>query len=129
MVHQGFYNGFAGVEGYVRSNVQALLSTYRGAKIMITGYSLGGALAVIGALDMKMIFDHVDEFYSFGQPRVGNELFANNFVKQVGTHFRVIHYADIIPHLPPQTPLPYSHFAYEIWYDEGMQKYKTCGAE
>ena len=42
---------------------------------------------------------------------------------------RVIHYADIVPHLPPQAPVSYSHYASEIWYDEGMQKYKVCGAE
>ena len=129
LVHQGFYNGFLGVEGYIRQNVQALLATYRGAKIMVTGFSLGSALAVFGALDLKQIFNKVDEFYSFGQPRVGNENFASYFTQQVATHFRVIHYADIVPHLPPQTPLPYSHFAYEIWYDENMKTYKTCGAE
>jgi hypothetical protein len=96
---------------------------------MVTGFSLGSALAVFGALDLKQIFNHVDEFYSFGQPRVGNEIFAGYFTQQISTHFRVIHYADIVPHLPPQTPLPYSHFAYEIWYDENMRSYKTCGAE
>lgn len=72
LVHQGFYNAFLGVEGYIRQNVQALLSIYRDAKIMVTGFSLGSALAVFGALDLKQIFNHVDEFYSFGQPRVGN---------------------------------------------------------
>lgn len=60
LVHQGFYNGFLGVEGYIRQNVQALLSTYRGAKIMVTGFSLGSALAVFGALDLAMIFGKVD---------------------------------------------------------------------
>lgn len=39
---------------------------------MVTGFSLGSALAVFGALDLAMIFGKVDEFYSFGQPRVGN---------------------------------------------------------
>lgn len=60
LVHQGFYNAFLGVEGYIRQNVQGLLSIYRDAKIMVTGFSLGSALAVFGALDLKQIFNHVD---------------------------------------------------------------------
>lgn len=53
LVHQGFYNAFQGVEGYVRKNVQALTALHRGAKIWITGFSLGGALGVLAALDVK----------------------------------------------------------------------------
>ena len=56
LVHQGFYNAFEGVEGYVRQNVQNLLALYRGAKVMVTGFSLGSALAVLCALDIKQIF-------------------------------------------------------------------------
>ena len=81
MVHQGFYNAFSGVEGYVRQNIQSLLAQYRGAKIYVTGFSLGSALAVFAALDIKQIFNTVDQFYSFGQPRVGNEYFADYFSK------------------------------------------------
>lgn len=50
MVHQGFYNAFQSVAGYVRSDVEKLISMYGGAKIYVTGFSLGGALATVGAL-------------------------------------------------------------------------------
>lgn len=53
LVHQGFYNAFQGVEGYVRKNVQSLTALFRGAKIWVTGFSLGGALGVLAALDIK----------------------------------------------------------------------------
>lgn len=95
----------------------------------MTGFSSGGALATIAALDLKEIFGKVDDFYSFGQPRVGNEAFASFFTQQIPQRFRVIHYADIVTHVPPQIPVPYSHFANEIWYDAAMSKYKVCGAE
>lgn len=111
MVHQGFYNAFQGVQGYVKNDIQNLLAAHSNAKIWITGFSLGGALATVAALDIKSIFGHVDEFYSFGQPRVGNEAFASYFSSQISTRYRVIHYADIVPHLPPQLPISYSHFA------------------
>jgi hypothetical protein len=47
----------------------------------------------------------------------------------VPQRFRVVHYADIAPHIPPQIPIPYSHFANEVWYDSAMSKFKVCGAE
>lgn len=91
--------------------MQTLTALYRGAKIWVTGFSLGGALGVLAALDIKEIFGTVDQFYSFGMPRVGNEALATHFTESVPQRFRVIHYADVAPHVPPQIPIPYSHFA------------------
>ena len=129
LIHEGFYDAFQTVEGYVRKQIEALQKKYQGAKIYVTGFSLGGALATVAALDIKDIFGKVDEFYSMGQPRVGNEQFATFFSSQITNHFRVIHYADIVPHIPPQIPIPYSHFASEIYYNEQMSSFKQCGAE
>ena len=129
LVHQGFYNAFQSVEAYLRKNVQTLLALFRDANIFVTGHSSGGGIATLAVLDLKEIFGTVDQFYSFGQPRVGNEAFANFFTSEIVKRFRVIHYADIVPHVPPQVPIPYAHFASEIWYDEKMATYKTCGAE
>lgn len=111
LVHQGFYNAFQGVEGYVRKNIQALSAQFRGAKVWITGFSLGGSLAVIAALDVKEIFGAVDQLYTYGMPRVGNDPFATHVQEAVPQRFRVVHYADIAPHIPPQIPIPYAHFS------------------
>lgn len=129
LVHQGFYNAFAGVEGYIRTEIQKLTALFRSAKIYVTGYSLGSALATIAALDIHNLFGHVDQLYTFGEPRVGNENFASYITSSLPERYRVIHYADIVPHVPPQIPVPYAHFAYEIWYDEAMKTFKQCGAE
>jgi predicted lipase len=72
VVHQGFYNAFSSVEGYVRKDLQALVALYRTAKIYVTGFSSGGSLATIAALDVKEIFARVDQLYTYGQSRVGN---------------------------------------------------------
>lgn len=106
-----------------------MLALYREAKIFVIGYSLGSALATIGALDLQVLFGKVSELYTYGEPRVGNEAFANFVTSSIGERFRVIHYADIVPHLPPQIPVPYAHFANEVWYDDAMKTYKICGAE
>ena len=50
--------------------------------------------------------------YTFGQPRVGNEAFAAAFAAAV-SEFRLVHYADIVPHFPPQF-LGYSHPPTEV---------------
>ena len=55
-----------GVEHYVRTDLQNLLALHRDAKIFVTGFSLGSALATIGALDIQSIFGHVDQHYTFG---------------------------------------------------------------
>jgi hypothetical protein len=44
-------------------------------------------------------------------PRVGNDAFSTFFTQQIHERYRVIHYADIAPHIPPQIPIPYYHFA------------------
>ena len=42
--------------------------------------------------------------------------------------YRVIHYADVVPHLPVSSA-GYVHASTEIWYQSNMQSYKTCNAE
>lgn len=49
-VHKGFYNGYKAVSGAVKAEVSRLVSLYRNSKIIVTGHSLGGALAVLCAL-------------------------------------------------------------------------------
>lgn len=52
-VHLGFYSAFKDVISLVRPQVDQLKSLYRTAKLIITGHSLGGAMAIFTALDMK----------------------------------------------------------------------------
>jgi hypothetical protein len=37
----------------------------------------------------------------------------------------VVHYADIVPHLPPKL-LSFVHVPTEVWYDEPSTSYKVC---
>lgn len=78
-MHKGFYLGYLSVAQQVRDNIKEHLQKYPKAKIYVTGFSLGGALATVAALDIKYNFGHVDEYYGFGQPRVGNKFFAKHF--------------------------------------------------
>jgi hypothetical protein len=123
-VHNGFQTGWNTIKATVVSQIQALKALHRDAKIHITGHSLGGALAVVSAPDVKDTFGAIAEVLTFGQPRVGNSEFASWFGSVV-THQRVVHYGDIVPHLAPQVN-GYLHSGTELWYDKPMQTYKTC---
>ena len=64
--------------------------------------------------------------YNFGQPRVGNDAFAQFAIDLLGVeHYRVIHNADLVPHLPP-TQFGFHHIGTEVWYDEAMVSYRVC---
>lgn len=100
-VHNGFHTGWNTVKATVHSHIQSLMALHRDSKIYITGHSLGGALAVISAPEIKEAFGNITEVLTFGQPRVGNSEFAAWYAS-VATLNRVVHYGDLVPHVPPQ---------------------------
>lgn len=57
---------------------------------------------------------------TFGQPRIGNSVFASFYSNIVPNTFRVTHEHDIVPHLPPfYSYLPrktYHHFPREVCF-------------
>lgn len=64
---------------------------------------------------------------TFGQPRIGNAVFASYYSKLVPNTIRVTNEHDIVPHLPPYYPRfpqkTYHHFPREVypfpkWSDE-----------
>ena len=126
-VHSGFLSGYNLVASTVKTAVNNLMAKYRGAKLMVTGHSLGGALTILAAADLANLHA-IDAAYTFGQPRVGNEAFATWYPNVVHNTFRVIHYADIVPHVPPSA-LGFLHSSTQLWYQRDMQTYSTCVAE
>jgi hypothetical protein len=127
-VHSGFLSGYNLVASSVRNAVQTLKAKYRTARLIVTGHSLGGALAILCTADLKNLFGTVDLTYTFGQPRVGNQAFANWFQATHPNIYRLIDYADIVPHLPPSN-LGFLHSSHQVWYQRGMISYQLCDPE
>lgn len=128
MVHYGFYSAYHNttLRPHVVEAVQKAQKQRDGLRIIVTGHSMGGAMAAFCALDLTVNFGATDvEVVTFGQPRIGNSVFAtyyNNFVPKT---IRVTHEHDIVPHLPPYyTYFPqrtYHHFPREVWlYNLGV---------
>lgn len=128
-VHEGFYHSYLEISATAKAQVQLILSKYRNASIWVTGHSLGGAIATMAALDFRDTFGRLDQFYSFGEPRPGNSNFSLHVKLSLQNYYRVIHYADIVPHYPPQGLLDYYQAGIQIWYTENMQSYKECLTE
>jgi len=116
-VHHGFLSAFESVNVEVVKKVRDLLAQYPDAQIYITGHSLGGALAVLCALEFKRQKLPVAEVITFGQPRVGNQVFADIYDASEGLKsitWRVVNQNDIVPRTPGVL-LGYRHCGQELF--------------
>jgi predicted lipase len=129
-VHKGFYEVYLSMCQGMLADVQALISAHPGSPILVTGHSLGAAVAVHAAVDIMSKISGVGslELYNFGDPRVGNPAFAAwvPTVLPQGKQFRVTHAADPVPHVPPMV-FGFLHAPHELWYNnDGSSSWKDC---
>jgi pimeloyl-ACP methyl ester carboxylesterase len=98
-VHRGFDKAFDAVSDQV---TQALAECGT-EPLLITGHSMGAALAVIAAdhcLTEKKL--RATAVYAFGMPRIGDEDFAVRYNETLGaTTYRLVHGDDIVATVPP----------------------------
>jgi len=116
-VHAGFSNAYNSVALEVIRKVRAALVSYPTYTIVTSGHSLGGALSTLGGISLKQNFPaQAVRTYTYGAPRVGNDVFANWVNAQIGVDnlFRFIHTNDGVPTMLP-TYLGYEHHATEYW--------------
>ncbi len=77
----------------------------KGQTVWITGHSLGGALATLAAdqLIREKILesDDIGGVFTFGQPRVGDGQFSNEY-RLHDRHFRFVNNNDVVTRVPPQ---------------------------
>lgn len=97
-IHRGFCNGILGFEkslGRFDDTIGEL------DHLWICGHSLGGALAVLAATRYRCMHlkeTNTMEVYTFGQPWVGCEKFADAFVqKRAGKLYRLTNPVDFVP--------------------------------
>lgn len=127
-VHAGFFLAYLSVADKLQRAMSILLTHYPDAHVLITGHSLGGALATIAATDLLMRQVTVDRFVtlvSFGQPRVGNRVFQQLFELSVTTSWRLVHAYDLVPHLP-LNKMGFWHIPTEIWYTRDNSHWDEC---
>jgi len=66
------------------------------------GHSLGGALATLAAMDIKLnVPGKSVSCYTFGSPKVGDSAFAGAYNKLVPDTHRFVNDTDLVPKIPP----------------------------
>jgi len=92
--------GFIGQWKQVRSIIHEEIQKYN--KIIVTGHSLGGAIANLCVLDIQYFNpDKELSVITFGAPDVGNKYFVKSFNKRIKNSKQYINGDDIVTKVPP----------------------------
>lgn len=111
----------------VKSKVKELLALHPNAKFVVTGHSLGGALAILFPTvlvlhEEKEMMEKLQAVYTFGQPRVADSKLGKFMETQlnepVARYFRVVYCNDVVPRLPyDNNTFLYKHFGVCLYYN------------
>lgn len=93
-------------------------------KILITGHSMGGALALLFAVKFRAKFKvtcekNLEEIITFAAPSVGLKSFKDFFGYLSQRTTRYVNEADVVPFTPP---VLFHHVGSEIWLSQGSAK-------
>ncbi|EEQ38948.1 hypothetical protein CLUG_03074 [Clavispora lusitaniae ATCC 42720] len=131
-IHKGF-GTFTRTNGAtILKKVQECISDYPDYRLVVAGHSLGGAMALMSAIELRLL-GHDVLAVTLGAPRVGNSKFASFADKLFDTRaaaahidqnrsftalrtalVRMVHRHDVVPMLPPG----YKHSGYEYFLGE-----------
>ncbi|KAL3598607.1 hypothetical protein D5086_006525 [Populus alba] len=111
----------------VRKKLKSMLMEHKNAKFVVTGHSLGGALAVLFPTVLVLhqqtdVMNRLLGVYTFGQPRIGNLQLAKfmeaHLKYPVPKYFRVVYSYDLVPRLPcDDKTFLYKHFGVCLYYN------------
>ena len=99
-VHGGFNLAWKEVRANVIDDLVAARTAHPDYELVITGHSLGGALASLAAADLRSE-GYPSALYTYGSPRVGNDAWTDFVTAQPGGNFRVTHGSDPVPRVAP----------------------------
>jgi predicted lipase len=97
-IHSGFLSQYLTVREQLIKHISD--GTYE--EFLITGHSLGGALATLSAVDLfsTMSTPHTKTVVTIGSPRVGNSTFVKEFDSANFVNYRIFNDQDPVPQVP-----------------------------
>ncbi|CEL56394.1 Lipase OS=Rhizomucor miehei PE=1 SV=2 [Rhizoctonia solani AG-1 IB] len=101
-VHSGFRDAHAATAAQILAAVKKVMAERSTTKVTTVGHSLGGAIAALDALYLKLNLPSTTAIkaVTFGQPRVGNQEFADWFQQKITDYSRITNIEDEIPIVP-----------------------------
>merc|ERR1712070_951316 len=125
-VHHGFNGAWEDLKDDVMSAIDSIRAAHSTTTVQLTGHSLGAAMAINAALDIKLNYGLDTSYVDFGRPRAGNLAFTQALASEGITGFRVTHHHDIVPHAPPEA-FGFYHTSTEVYYDgSDPSAYTVC---
>ncbi|KAJ8755942.1 hypothetical protein K2173_024487 [Erythroxylum novogranatense] len=119
----------------VREKLKILLREHKDAKFVVTGHSLGGALAILFPTVLVLhneieVMQRLLGVYTFGQPRIGNmqlgKYMETHLEYPVPKYFRVVYCNDLVPRLPyDDKTFLYKHFGVCLYYSSLYMEQKV----
>lgn len=121
-VHLGFKEAFEadGVIDRLGARMEAWMRS--GRDVWIAGHSLGGALATLAAWR----FPGASGAYTFGAPRVGNEMLWKSIEVPV---YRVVNFSDLVTMVPTAVRGSYAHGGELKYIDAAGRLHEKRGRE
>ncbi|KAJ9568464.1 hypothetical protein OSB04_004430 [Centaurea solstitialis] len=108
----------------VRRKLKSLLKEHTNAKFVVTGHSLGGALAILFPTVLVLhqeeeVLERLLGVHTFGQPRVGNRQLGRYMESRLQErYYRMVYCNDIVPRLPyDNKTFLYKHFGVCLYYN------------
>ena len=125
LVHLGFEQMYQSV----RTSIQtALAGVPASTRLTVVGHSLGGAMGLLAAVDLKMNFGRTNlDVCTFGGPRTGKVAFRRRFDREIRRCFRVTNQFDIVPHVP-SVVAAWNHVGEEIEVDGNVDSPHSLSA-
>ncbi len=99
-IHKGFYKKLIMVEVALMNGIRRAFALGI-RRIILTGHSMGGALATIAACIIRGYYPYLTVgLITFASPKVGDAVFATTVQNAVNYHFRLVNENDPVPSFP-----------------------------
>ena len=124
LVHNGFYKSALAITNATLNSVFKLTKRFPNYEINVAGHSYGAAVAQLLAMELAKHEIKKPSIYNFGQPRVGDDLYAGFVNTLIQEYWRFTHNRDVVPHAPPIS-IGYIHSCREV-FENANGKLEIC---